>query len=367
MPVTNLTDLFLRKAAPSARTIYWDQSLPAFGVRVGARTRMFVVMHGKDRRKVTLGPYPALSLQEARRRAAAIIYGPAIDPSNIPPTPVAVAAESFLASHRGRPRTKCEYKRLLERFLIPRHGTMPLGRVTTHDILAITDKIATTPAEQIHAHAAMSVFFKWALARNLIVANPMATLPLSSRPASRDRVLADDELLAVYRAAQDLGFPFGFIVLVCIHTGMRRTEAASLRWSYITDDTITLPPALTKNRTKLVLPNLLKDTFKLIPNTSEFLFPSQIGTIFTNWTKSKRRIDAISGVTGWVLHDLRRTFSTIHARIGTPPHVTEAILNHKTGERTPLQRIYDQHDYLPQMRDALQNYEAYLAKILQNA
>ena len=366
MPVANLTDMFLRKArSATGRTIFWDQSLPAFGVRVGTRTKMFVVMHGRGRRKITLGPFPGLPLKEARRRAAAIIFGPDNDPQNIPSTPLSAALKEFLASHRVRPRTLREYKRLIEKFLIPVHGATPIGRVTTRDILAITDKLAATPAEQIHAHGAMSVFFRWALVRHLIAVNPMASLPLPARPGSRDRVLTDDELIAVYRAAQTIGFPFGFIILICIHTGMRRTEAASLKWSYITDTTITLPPSLTKNNTKLVLPNLLKDHLRLIQRTSDYLFPSEIGaTIFTNWVKGKRRMDALSGVSDWVLHDLRRTFTTIHARIDTPPHVTEAMLNHKTGSRTPLQRIYDRHDYLPQMRTALENYEAFLLRLM---
>jgi hypothetical protein len=79
--------------------------------------------------------------------------------------------------------------------------------------------------------------------------------------------------------------------------------------------------------------------------------------------EGERRMDTLSVVTDWVLHDLRRTFTTIHARIGTPPHVTEAMLNNKTGSRT-LQRIYDRRDYLPQMRQALENYEAFLRGLL---
>ena len=66
----------------------------------------------------------------------------------------------------------------------------------------------------------------------------------------------------------------------------------------------------------------------------------------------------------WTLHDLRRTFSTIHARIGTAPHVTEAILNHKTGTRSPIQRIYDRHTYLPEMRVAMSNFENFVTTLL---
>jgi integrase len=65
----------------------------------------------------------------------------------------------------------------------------------------------------------------------------------------------------------------------------------------------------------------------------------------------------------WTLHDLRRTFSTNQARLGTPPDVTEAILNHKTGSRSPIQRIYDRYDRLEPMRRALFAYDAFLVAL----
>lgn len=53
---------------------------------------------------------------------------------------------------------------------------------------------------------------------------------------------------------------------------------------------------------------------------------------------TQSRLDKRSGVTNWTLHDLRRTFATMHAQIGTPPHVTERMLNHITGTLTPIAR-----------------------------
>ena len=83
--------------------------------------------------------------------------------------------------------------------------------------------------------------------------------------------------------------------------------------------------------------------------------------------KAKGRFDDLCPLPHWTLHDLRRTFATIHARIGTPPHVTEALLNHKTGTRSPIQRIYDRHTYLPEMRTAMSNYDRYLPHLFSTA
>ena len=146
---------------------------------------------------------------------------------------------------------------------------------------------------------------------------------------------------------------------------MRRSEVASLKWSYITRDYITVPGDLTKNYQQHILPNLINDNLHLIPKTSEYLFPSDAGTIFSAWSKSKIKFDKLCGVTDWVIHDLRRTFSTKMAEWQiAPPHVIERILNHSTGTMSPLARLYNRATYLAEMKEALERYEKKLAQLL---
>src|SRR5438876_3072627 len=108
--------------------------------------------------------------------------------------------------------------------------------------------------------------------------------------ASRNRVLSDEKMARIYKAAVELGYPYGYICLIAIHTGMRRGEVGALRWRYITDETITIPPALTKNKREHVLPNLINENLALIPRTKradgevcEYLFPSSVGTPYSTW------------------------------------------------------------------------------------
>ena len=56
-------------------------------------------------------------------------------------------------------------------------------------------------------------------------------------------VLAPENTLA----AMKMGHPFGHIIVVCIHTGLRRGEVATLKWSNITPETITIPAEQSKN------------------------------------------------------------------------------------------------------------------------
>ena len=98
------------------------------------------------------------------------------------------------------------------------------------------------------------------------------------------------------------------------------------------------------------------------------LFPARSthGTSFNGWSKSKAALDKESGVTGYTLHDLRRTFATIHARIGTPIAVIEKLLNHVSGSFSGIVAVYQHHSFLPEMEKAVAAYEAYLAELFKD-
>ena len=151
---------------------------------------------------------------------------------------------------------------------------------------------------------------------------------------------------------------------------MRRGEVGALKRSYVTPDTITLPPALTKNNREHVLPNLIGDDLALIPRKtfadtdSDYYFPSSVDTPYSTWSDGKEALDMLCKVQDFVFHDFRRYLSTTMAKLRVPIDVTEAILNHVTGSRSPIQRVYDRHDRLPEMREALQVYEKHLAALI---
>ena len=66
----------------------------------------------------------------------------------------------------------------------------------------------------------------------------------------------------------------------------------------------------------------------------------------------------------WTIHDLRRTFTTNLAALGTPIHVTEKLLNHVTGTVSGVAAVYNRHSYMDEMRKAVQQWETRLAEIL---
>jgi integrase len=372
MPRVRLTDVTISKLPQQkAQITYWDEGLPAFGVRVGARRKTFIVVVNGGHR-IKLGNYPRTTLKDARAEAYLRLGGRGTQ-ATIADAPTAgeVVADFMKIHHaRSRPRTRNEQERLLTKHFLKKHKGTALNRVTAKDILAVTDELKELPSEQLHAHRALKTMFRWAVKRKVIAISPMEGLERPSKPADRDRVLSDKEMVAVYRTAQQVGYPFGHIILIIFHTAMRRSEVGGLKRSYVTEDAITLPSELTKNGRELVLPNLINGELSVIPKAeregkvSEYYFPTAAGTPFCAWGKNKIKFDKLCGIYNWTLHDIRRTVRTKLSEWSCCDDATgERILGHISSE-SRVSRIYNRWKHFPQMKAALEKYEERLADLL---
>ncbi len=375
MPKTILTDIVVRNLAipSSGQSTYWDEKLPGFGCRVSqGGQKTFVVMYGprEARRRKAVGKYPLRSLKEARDLARKLQAEIAL--GVVPETPkhscsFDEALESFLdaAEQRLRPRTFNDYKRFLNRYFS--FGKKRIAEISKQDIQQRLSKLRSVPSEQMHADTIVRIFFNWAYREELIEKNPTLRLQRLAKTPTRERVLSDVELKKVYVAASQFTWPFGSIVQLCILTGQRRSEIGMLSWEWINldDRLITLPGEKVKNGRSHAFPigDTTFDLLKRLPQVGEFVFPgrTQSNDIFNGWAKSKKDLDStLSEVGHYTLHDLRRTYSTLHARIGTPIHITERLLNHASGSISGVAAIYNRHNYIEEMRHAIDAYESHL-------
>ena len=370
-----LTDISIRAlpVPPKGQRTYYDDILSCFGCRVSqGGTRSFVLMHGSDRQVITIGRYPVITLSDARKEARRILAERTLGKHRAKSISFDAARMLFLAGceQKNRARTVADYRRLLKRHFA--FGRKQLSDIITEDITRRLDRLSNTPSEQNHALVAIKIFFRWALRRRYIEHNPCEGL-LQSHAVPRERVLADKELAAVYRAAD--GYPFGAIVRLLVLTGQRRSEIGSLKWDWIDTNarTITLPSSITKNKRAHTFPygEIVAGILDTIPRQEDYLFPASREHVrgkptaaFNGYPKAKAALDAKSGVSNWTLHDLRRTFSTIHAAIGTPPHITERLLNHASGVLSGVAAIYNRHAYMDEMRAAIAKYEGHLRAFL---
>ena len=294
MPKLLITDIVAStaKPVPGKQLSLWDTGTKGFGMRVNPQgTKTWQVMIGDQRQRITIGHYPEMPLKQARKLALAVIgKGEAPKKSTeLTPYLASAAVPKFIELHHAnsRPNWRYEQQRLLKRHLLSRYADRPLDKFTAAHILAITDKLAHLPSEQFHAHRAIKAFFKWAVHRQLIPTSPAANLPQPGHVNDRARLLSDDELVRIYGAAADLAYPFGYIVLICIHTGLRRGEVGALKWAHITPELITIPKEITKNGREHIIPNFIGDNLRLVPRTSEYLFPTSTGKPFCAWGKTR--------------------------------------------------------------------------------
>jgi integrase len=271
------------------------------------------------------------------------------------------------SAEKNRAVTVSEYQRILSSHFA--FGRKKLNDTTRADIQTRLQQLKTHPSAQRHALVALKIFFNWAVREEFLSTNPVATLKLPSRQAARERVLASDELRELFVKAKNYPYPFGPIIQLLILTGQRRGEISRLRWSWINKDEriITYPAEFTKNHRTHVLPygNLAAAIINQLPVQvgSDVVFPSRKAQAeqFNSWSKSKRLFDQSVEVTEpYVLHDIRRTYSSTMAQLGTPIHVTEKLLNHVSGTISGVAAIYNRHSYLAEMRAAVNDYDNYL-------
>src|SRR5947209_12913310 len=92
------------------------------------------------------------------------------------------------------------------------------------------------------------------------------------------------------------------------------------------------------------------------------------GTIpFQEFSRGKRRLDQLCDVSGWRLHDLRRTCVSGMARLGVAPHVADKILNHQAGTISGVAAVYQRHDFLAERSDALERWGSHVTRIIEVA
>lgn len=385
----------------TGQKLYPDGTVLGLYVRVSqGGTRTFVLVQGKSRRFHTIGRYGIVKLAEAREAARRIVAERTL--GRIIPAAISLdtARQQYLAEKSIRANTRIYTERNLARL-----DASKVADITPSLLMAILDKLS--PSSRAQALAVYRAFFNWCVKRHYLDASPAERM--TARPSTpRARVLTDEELGRIWRACEQrsalaswksseheeeakdqagaspegraLPANFAAIVQLLILTGQRRGEIAALQTSWIKHDTITLPSHVAKNGREHVLPvgtmatRLLCTSAAALSkhairqNSHELLFPASTGSsgkisVFSGWSKSKSALDNASGVTGWTLHDLRRTFATIHARIGTPLPVIEKLLNHISGSFGGIVSVYQRHSFMDEMRTAQEHYEAHLARL----
>lgn len=274
MKIINTTVTELALADGKTDAIHFDDSLPGFGLRLrrsGDKVlRSWIAQYKRagQTRRVLLGSADLISAGKARAAAKQVLAKVAqgedpqqqrVERREKDRLTLRNVVEQFLADKQEtvRRRTLGELTRYLTGpHFKPLHG-MPVDTITRKDIAArlvvIKREHGTTTAQR--ARTALSSMYTWAMRQGLVEHNP--TINAGDLPTSkpRERVLADQELAAIWDACDR---PFGYdkIVRLLILLGCRRQEVGSMVWSEIKDGTWRIPASRSKNGEAHELPLL---------------------------------------------------------------------------------------------------------------
>jgi integrase len=409
-----LTDLSIKKQPlPEKRREIPDGKITGLYLVLqpsGARSWAVRYRAGGAPRKLTIGPYPAVDLATARKRAQEALGDLArgVDPAarkkaaresrkaeELAADRVDAVATLFVDRYARRSAGTLwarETERLLKVEVIPKLGAKRLGVLTRADVHGLLDAIVDrgSPYTANRTLAVLRRMCNWAVERGIIANSPVEKIKQQGVETARDRVLSEDEILLAWRAFGSIGWPFGDIAKLLLLTGARRDEIAEGRWSEI--DLVAKTWTIAKERSKngvaheIPLSDVVLQIIARLPRVGEKkdgpVFTTTGTTPVSGFSRAKTAIDTailealkkraadlaeVKPPAGWVFHDMRRTAASGMAGLGIAPHVVEAVLNHRSGTIKGVAAVYNRYNYAAEKRDALNKWAARVAQIVGEA
>jgi len=364
------------------QAFYRDSAIPGFALRVtSGGVKSFIAekrINGKVRR-MTLGRYGHLTVEQARREAMQLLgmvatgKDPIADKKAKQAKSVTLqeAFEDYLKTRKDlKPSTIHDYRRSMNGPFSDWQNKALLD--ISKDMVELRHRTLgkKSPARANNALRVLRAIFNHARGKYddakgnpIIVINPVDRLSQNRawyKITPRQTLIKPHQLADWYTATYQLNNETTRDYLhFILFTGLRRSEASTLKWDDVDfgDNTITI--AETKNHQPHTLPlsdfleKLLKRRAQAA--SSPYVFPaeSERGYLIEPRT-AVERVSKLSGVT-FTLHDLRRTFITIAESLDIPAYALKRLLNHKDPNdvtagyivsdvnrlRTPMQKITD--------------------------
>ena len=364
-PVRLTTAFLNRLKAGSRRYSVFDSSLPAFGVRVepsGLKTFQLWYRVDGRLRAATIGRYGVLTLEEARKKARAMLVeaGNGADPlarrdaTKSAPT-VRDAAGRWVTEHVGprrKPSTSRLYALALDGHILPKFGARPVTSLTTEDVAQLHRKLRATPTLANRVVAVLSSFCAWCEREGLRAphSNPCTDkLVERYREDSRKRYLTPTEygrLGAALRKAErekSINPLAARAIHLLLLTGCRPSEITSLRWSEVDLKAKLLRLRDSKTGAKTVqLPSQAVTLLRRAPRfaESEYVFPGTgrkvLGAHLVNLAKPWAALKKAAKLEDVRLYDaVRHSFASVAvSRHGHALSVVGELLGHSQASTT---------------------------------
>jgi integrase len=307
--------------------------------------------------KVKLGGDPARD-KDAARQEAGNTFG--------------VLAEQYYEARKldWAARNAVDIRRHLSNYAAPIHR-LPIASLSHKEVADLLASVAkkSGDATSNRLRSTPTAFFSWTIQQGVkLPEGNVASLTKKRKEASRERVLTDAELKAVWTAGDKIASDnFASALRLLILTGQRLNEIGKLRWDEVCDGYISLSAERIKNRRAHTVP--LSDPAKVLieglcQNGRTHLF-GRDDCGCTTWGTNKPTLDVATGVSNWTYHDIRRTCATRMVELGVQPHIVEALLNHVSGHKSGVAGIYNRYTYEKEKRQALALWAEHVTALVQ--
>jgi integrase len=377
--------------------LLFDGELRGFGLRVtkgGGKIFLAQYTTGGRKRRVALGPFGVVTVEQARKAAQAVL-GEAASGGD----PFAARKAKLQAARANKAESEYTLRVMVKAWSDAREGDRrpsylreavaclsrnlsmwqdrAAGSITLAEAVRALDTIkaekGAVAANRTLAYARAA--YGWAVKRQHLTLNPLRGIERPGRETPRERVLAPEELGAIWRACSTLGPTLSGFVRVLLLTMQRRAEVASMRWSeldYAEDPAVwTLPGERSKNGRPHVVHlsepvrAIVRDMPRL--NSNPFVFGGRGNNPIKAFNYAKAEIEtaliaAGVPVSNWRFHDFRRAGVTALAGMGFPPHVCDRLLNHVTGAITGVAAVYQRAQFLAERKAALDAWAVYVLR-----
>ena len=372
-----LTDRAIKALKPAPlgkRRLLWDAAVRGFAVRVtdtGAKAYVLVARFPGSPNPTarSIGRTDAITLERARELARAWLgeLAQGRDPARVAEqaarNTVRAVCEEWWTRKGSTNRSAQLQRSKLERLVYPAIGSTPIGEVKRSDVVRLHDRVTDEngPIAANRVVELLGSIFSWHATRTDDFRSPIVRGMTTAEP-SRDRVLSDEELRAVWRATAE--GVYGALIRFLLLTGARRNEASEMTWAEVAEGMWVLPAARNKVGQELARPLSLmaQEVLGDLERRGEFVFSRRNGVRpIGGLAELKVELDRVSGVSDWVHHDIRRTARSLLSRAGVPSDIAELCLGHVL---PGIRQVYDRHKYIEEKRIAFEKLSALIASIV---
>lgn len=380
MPKAKITKSFVDQTPfnNSGQTLYCDVDLAGFYLVVGKRAKTYIVQKDIQGRsiRVTIGRHGHFTPDEARKIAKDHLYlmAQGINPSKLEEkqregiVTLKQVLEAYKLTRKNLSEvTIKEYEYVLKKYLPDWMGKL-MSDITKDMVIARHAALGKNhgPATANGVMRVLRAMFNYAHATyDICEINPVSYLSKVKAwyPERRRRsYIKPHQIKAWWEAIHSLENDTMQDFLVCLlFTGLRRGEAASLKWTDIDFDDRTLSIQKTKNGDPLILPlgDYLFDLFQKRQRrygNYKYVFPGPGKEGYL--AEPKKAIYKVAQMTGidFTCHDLRRTFITIAESLDISAYALKRLVNHRVNDVTSGYIIFN----VERLREPVLRIEKYI-------